>query len=232
MFDSVEESIKPVLANNVVADENTAISPIKTIDFRKKRILDYVFAVALLIALALPLLVIALIIKCDSQGPVFFRQKRVGLDNQVFLIWKFRTMYHYNDPDSKDGSRQAMRNDPRITRIGKWLRKTGSDELPQLLNVIKGEMSLIGPRPHPIKMNVDGVPVDKVILNYNERHRMLPGITGWAQVNGWRGETIQKEQLLQRVAHDLYYIDNWSLRFDMQILLLTILREVISTTAF
>jgi len=141
-------------------------------------------------------------------------------------------MFNRRDPASLDGSDQARRNDPRITSVGKFLRKYSIDELPQLLNVIKGDMSIVGPRPHPLNTRVGQHQFHEVVDNYATRHRVLPGITGWAQVNGWRGETAAVEQIEQRVAHDLYYIDNWSLAFDIRIIFLTLVKEIISKRAF
>jgi lipopolysaccharide/colanic/teichoic acid biosynthesis glycosyltransferase len=193
----------------------------------RKMLFDYTFATCLLIVMAIPVVCIALLIRIDSPGPVFFRQPRIGLNHQTFLIYKFRTMYDHGDPSSLDGSAQARRFDKRITRLGKWLRKYSIDELPQLFNVIRGEMSLVGPRPHPLNCHVDGRLFQDVVPDYPDRHRVLPGITGWAQVNGWRGETIVDEQIEQRVAYDLYYIENWSLALDLRIMLFTLSREIL-----
>jgi lipopolysaccharide/colanic/teichoic acid biosynthesis glycosyltransferase len=161
-----------------------------------------------------------------------FRQARVGFNNRVFMVYKFRTMFHHGDPASLDGSDQARRNDPRITRIGRFLRHYSFDELPQFLNVIKGEMSIVGPRPHPLGTRVGQKLLHDVVDDYTTRHRVLPGITGWAQVNGWRGETVLPTQIEQRVAHDLFYIENWSMALDIRIVMLTIVGEIISKKAF
>jgi lipopolysaccharide/colanic/teichoic acid biosynthesis glycosyltransferase len=135
-------------------------------------------------------------------------------------------MRHSNDPNSLDGSRQARKCDARVTKVGRVLRRYSIDEVPQLFNVMKCEMSLVGPRPHALNTLVGDQRFDEVVENYEARHSVLPGITGWAQINGWRGETSIEEQIKQRVAHDLYYIENWSLGFDLRILLVT-LREVV-----
>ena len=173
---------------------------------------------ALLLCLFMPLMMfIALFVKLGSPGPVFFRQQRFGFNNNPIWVYKFRTMYDgagNNDP----GVTQAKRKDPRVTRIGAVLRRTSLDELPQLINVLKGEMSLVGPRPHAIAHNEYYA---KLIDRYLHRHRVKPGITGWAQVNGLRGETPTIEAMHARVKHDLFYIENWSIWFDLWILLRT-----------
>ena len=181
-----------------------------------KRIEDVVIASACLL-LTLPLLlVIALSIKLDGRGPVLFKQKRLGAYNLPFDLFKFRTMFvEQTDPL---GQQLTRAGDPRITRIGRFLRMTSIDELPQLINVLRGEMSLVGPRPHALAANAAGVAYARAISDYPIRHRVKPGITGWAQVNGWRGETTTIEQIRKRVEHDLYYVENWSLTFDLLIL--------------
>ncbi len=179
---------------------------------------------ATLVALALlaPLLgAVAALIKLDSPGPVFFRQKRYGFNQQPFWVFKFRSMRAEADAPF----RQATRNDSRVTRVGAFLRRSNLDELPQLLNVLKGEMSLVGPRPHALAHDRS---FERRIALYARRHNVRPGITGWAQVNGLRGETLTDRDMEARVAHDLHYIDNWSLWFDMQI----ILRTVVSPRAY
>jgi Undecaprenyl-phosphate glucose phosphotransferase len=172
---------------------------------------------ALLLLLGSPLLaLIALAIKLDSRGPVFFRQRRYGFNNNAIVVWKFRTMR--DQPEDETVVPQATRNDPRVTAMGRILRRTSLDELPQIFNVLRGEMSLVGPRPHAVAHNEQYA---TVIDDYLSRHRVKPGITGWAQVNGLRGETDTPEKMRQRVQHDLYYIDNWSFWFDLKILALT-----------
>jgi Undecaprenyl-phosphate glucose phosphotransferase len=181
-----------------------------------KRIEDIgIAAFGLLLTLPL-MLVIALSIKLDSRGPVLFRQKRLGANNLPFDLLKFRSMYvEQTDPL---GHQLTRVGDPRITRVGRFLRMASLDELPQLINVLRGDMSLVGPRPHPLAANAAGISYARAIREYPIRHRVKPGITGWAQVNGWRGETTTIEQIRQRVEHDLYYIENWSLTFDLVIL--------------
>ncbi len=181
-----------------------------------KRIEDAVLS-ALILFLFLPLMgLIALLVKLGSPGPMFFRQQRFGFNNNPIWVYKFRTMYHGAGNDL--AVPQARRKDPRVTRIGAVLRHTSLDELPQLVNVLKGEMSLVGPRPHAIAHNEYYA---KLIDRYLHRHRVKPGITGWAQVNGLRGETPTIEAMHQRVKHDLFYIENWSIWFDLWILMRT-----------
>ena len=184
-----------------------------------KEIEDRVIAALILIMIAPLMLVIAAAIKLDSPGPVFFRQKRYGYNNRLIEMLKFRTMYHHvQDPNAEQLTR---RNDPRVTRIGAFLRRTSLDELPQFLNVLRGEMSIVGPRPHATRAKAGGHLYQDVVKGYDARHRMKPGITGWAQVNRWRGETETVEQIVRRVEHDLYYIENWSILWDIRIILRT-----------
>ena len=174
---------------------------------------------ALLLILASPLLIlIALAIKVDSLGPVVFRQARYGFNNEVISVYKFRTMYHERPPEP--GMPQARRDDPRVTRVGWLLRRASLDELPQLLNVLQGTMALVGPRPHAVEHNKQYA---ALIGGYHGRHRVKPGITGWAQINGLRGETSTLAEMRRRVEYDIYYIENWSLWFDIRIILATAL---------
>lgn len=182
-----------------------------------KTVLDRVLSALLLLVLSPLLLTIAVLIRLDSPGPVLFRQPRHGGDGEVFDVLKFRTMC--NNDKTFDG--QATRDDPRVTRIGRFLRRSSIDELPQLINVLRGEMSLVGPRPHPVALN--RAYADR-IHSFMQRHRVRPGMTGWAQINGYRGETDTLEKMQKRFEHDLYYIENWSLALDARILLLTLLK--------
>ncbi|HTZ70354.1 MAG TPA: exopolysaccharide biosynthesis polyprenyl glycosylphosphotransferase [Acetobacteraceae bacterium] len=185
-----------------------------------KRAEDLALAVCLLIVF-LPLgLMLATLIKLDSPGPVFFVQPRIGLCGRVFLMWKFRTMYH--DMADVSSRRQTSRNDSRVTRIGRVLRKTSLDELPQVLNVLRGEMSVVGPRPHALGMTIAGRNLHEICTGYMARYRVKPGITGWAQVNGCRGELNTSQKLRRRVALDCHYVENWSLRTDIMIILRTV----------
>jgi Undecaprenyl-phosphate glucose phosphotransferase len=205
--------------------------PLKDWEALQKRAFDVVLAGVLLVFLAPFMALIALAIKLDSPGPVLFRQPRFGFNNNMFNVYKFRTMRHEMADLLAD--QQTKKNDKRITRVGKWLRKLSLDELPQLQNVLLGDMSLVGPRPHAPNTKAAGRRFTDIMAEtYALRHRVRPGITGWAQVNGWRGETQTVEQLENRVACDLHYIENWSLFFDAKILLLTLRRGIASPQAY
>jgi Undecaprenyl-phosphate glucose phosphotransferase len=182
-----------------------------------KRCVDLVGAASVLVLLSPLMLITALLIKLDSAGPALFLQARNGFNGRTFRIIKFRTMHVLEDGDT---IRQATRTDPRITRLGRWLRRANIDELPQLFNVLRGEMSLIGPRPHAVAHNDE---FEKLVGNYAFRHHVKPGITGWAQVNGYRGETPTPAAMAKRVDFDLWYINNWSMRLDFRILFRTLI---------
>ncbi|KAA0679874.1 undecaprenyl-phosphate glucose phosphotransferase [Azospirillum brasilense] len=186
-----------------------------------KRSEDLLIGGAALAALAPLLLLAAAAIKLESPGPVLFRQKRFGFNNEEFEIWKFRTMH--TDRGDQSGAQRTVRNDPRVTRVGRFLRRTSIDELPQLFNVLRGDMSIVGPRPHPVAMKAGDVLYHEAVENYACRHRVRPGITGWAQVNGLRGEIDNLHTAARRVEHDLYYVDNWSLGLDAEIMVRTAL---------
>ena len=175
----------------------------------------------IMLFLALPLMaVIAIAIKLDSRGPVLFKQKRYGFNNDMIDVYKFRSLRA--DAADLTASKQVTKDDPRVTRIGRIIRKTSLDELPQLFNVVfKGNLSLVGPRPHAVNAKAETKLYDEAVDGYFARHRVKPGITGWAQINGWRGETDTPEKLQRRIEHDLYYIENWSVLLDLQILLTT-----------
>ena len=195
--------------------------PISGWSFVVKTLEDRLLAACLLIALSPLLAAVALAIKLDSRGPVFFRQKRYGFNHNLFECWKFRTMHHHlSDANAEVLTR---RDDDRVTRVGRFLRKTSLDELPQLINVLKGDMSLVGPRPHATSAKAAGRLYEEAVDAYAARHRVKPGITGWAQVNGWRGETDTLEKIERRVEYDLFYIEHWSLALDLKILLRTAL---------
>jgi exopolysaccharide biosynthesis polyprenyl glycosylphosphotransferase len=162
---------------------------------------------------------IAILIKLDSPGPIFFVQRRFGFNNNVIRVLKFRTM-HVGRGDAS-GAQRTVRNDPRVTRIGWFLRLLSFDELPQLINVLRGDMSLVGPRPHAVAMKAGDRLYCEAVEHYMHRHRVKPGITGLAQVNGLRGEVDTLEKAHARVAHDLYYIEHWSLWLDLKIILKT-----------
>ncbi len=194
--------------------------PLDALQITVKRGADLVAASVFLLLSSPVFLVAALAIKLDSRGPIFFRQDRRGRDGQIFRIWKFRTMF----VDARDdrGTLQTCRNDARVTRIGRFLRKTSLDELPQLFNVLRGEMSIVGPRPHAVGMTVAGCAPDALQADYAFRHSVRPGITGWAQVNGCRGAMDTARSLRRRCALDRQYIENWSLRLDVWIVLRTV----------
>jgi Undecaprenyl-phosphate glucose phosphotransferase len=194
--------------------------PIADWDIVIKQTFDRVAGALALVALSPVLASTALAIKLDSPGPVFFKQKRFGFNNELIEVYKFRSMrVDQLDPTA---AKLVTRDDPRVTRVGRFIRKTSIDELPQLLNVVfKGDLSLVGPRPHAVHAKAADRQYDEVVDGYFARHRVKPGITGWAQVNGWRGETDTQEKIQQRVEHDLYYIENWSILLDLYILAIT-----------
>jgi Undecaprenyl-phosphate glucose phosphotransferase len=181
---------------------------------------DKAFAAALLALLGPLMALIAILIKLDSRGPVFFVQKRFGFNNDVIRVFKFRTMYV--DRGDPSGAQRTVQNDPRITRLGRFLRMLSLDELPQLINVLRGDMSLVGPRPHAIAMKAGNCLYSQAVEQYFHRHRVKPGITGWAQVHGLRGEVNTLEKAHARVACDLYYIDHWSPWLDLKTLAKTV----------
>jgi polysaccharide biosynthesis protein PslA len=188
---------------------------------RLKRSMDLLVAGLLTLCAAPVMLAIAIIIKLTSSGSVIFRQERIGFEGSVFEILKFRTMYeHLADPLAE---RQSLKQDERVTRFGRLLRRTSLDELPQFLNVLAGDMSLVGPRPHALGMTANGIPLEIADPRYNLRHKAKPGVTGWAQVNGCRGAVATVDQVVRRVDHDLYYIENWSLALDLKIICRTAL---------
>ena len=205
-------------------------APLKDWQALKKAALDKTIGVLALLIFAPVMLLTAVLIKLDTVGPVLFRQPRMGFNNQSFLCYKFRSMHHGMTDLLAD--KQTTRDDPRVTRVGRIIRKLSIDELPQILNVLNGTMSLVGPRPHAVNTKAADQLFTEVVQQYATRHRVKPGITGWAQVNGWRGETNTVEQIERRVACDLFYIENWSLRFDLKIMVKTLLREVYSHNAF
>lgn len=172
-----------------------------------------------LVLLAPLMAVVAIAIKLDSRGPVLFRQKRYGFNNELIEVYKFRSM-HVDRCDA-NASKLVTKNDPRVTNVGRFIRKSSLDELPQLFNVVMGDLSLVGPRPHALHAKAANQLYDEVVEGYFARHKVKPGITGWAQINGWRGETDTQEKIQKRVEHDLYYIENWSVFLDFYILLKT-----------
>jgi len=204
--------------------------PQSELDWLVKRSFDFATSLGLLIALSPLLALTALAIRLDSPGPILFRQPRLGLNNKEFNVLKFRSMYvEQSDLEARE---QTKRNDARVTRVGAWLRRLSIDELPQLFNVLAGDMSLVGPRPHALGMQVKDRLCDEIVREYAVRHRMRPGITGWAQVRGLRGAVDEPALLEARVHHDIYYIDNWSFFFDLRILVMTVVEVVRPRNAF
>jgi Undecaprenyl-phosphate glucose phosphotransferase len=192
-------------------------TPITDWDLVMKWLFDQVVG-SLILLVSLPLMaIVALAIKLDSPGPVLFRQKRFGFNNERIDVFKFRSLYHHQaDPTA---ARVVTKDDPRVTRIGRFIRRTSLDELPQLFNVVfKSNLSLVGPRPHAVLGKLQTRLFDEAVDGYFARHRVKPGITGWAQINGWRGEIDNEEKIQKRVEFDLYYIENWSVLFDLFIL--------------
>lgn len=201
-------------------------SPLSAFESFAKRLFDVSFTVLALLIASPILLLAAIAIKLDSRGPVFFRQRRLGFNQQEFKIWKLRTMTTLDDGDHVE---QASKGDARITRVGAVLRRTNLDELPQLFNVLRGQMSLVGPRPHAVAHDRR---YERTIDRYARRLNVKPGITGWAQVNGCRGPTLADQEMKERLRHDLYYIDNWSIAFDLLILLMTVVSPRAYRNAF
>jgi Undecaprenyl-phosphate glucose phosphotransferase len=205
--------------------------PLGDRDVLVKMALDKIIGLSALIALSPVLLLTALAVRLESKGPVLFKQKRYGFNNELVEVYKFRSMYV--DQLDATASKLVTRDDPRVTRVGRIIRKTSIDELPQLFNVVfKGNLSLVGPRPHAVHAKAADRKYDDVVDGYFARHRVKPGITGWAQINGWRGETDTPEKIQARVDHDLYYIENWSVWLDLKILAMTPLSLVKTNNAY
>ncbi|HZZ10026.1 MAG TPA: undecaprenyl-phosphate glucose phosphotransferase [Paraburkholderia sp.] len=206
---------------------NLVASPLSASSMMKKELFDRLFAATALLCLAPVMLAIATAVKLSSRGPVLFRQKRKGADGRVFMIYKFRSMRLHTE--QKGTLKQATRDDARFTRVGAFLRRTSLDELPQFFNVLCGDMSVVGPRPHALEH--DDL-YQKVVAGYNNRYRIKPGITGWAQINGFRGETDRIEKMERRVEHDLYYLGHWSFALDMRIIGATIVAGLVDRNAY
>lgn len=201
-------------------------TPFDSFDAMVKRVEDVVLSAIILTLIALPMLMIALAVKISSPGPIIFKQRRYGISGERIEVWKFRSM---TCCDNGDVVIQAKRNDARITKVGGFLRRTSLDELPQFINVLQGKMSIVGPRPHAVAHNE--LYRDQ-INGYMQRHLVKPGITGWAQVNGWRGETDTLEKMEKRVEFDLFYIKNWSVWLDIKIVLLTAFKGFLGRSAY
>ncbi len=195
-----------------------------------KSMFDRAASAALILLLSPVLALLALGVKLSSPGPALFVQNCYGFNNEQFGVFKFRSMF--SDRCDAQASQLVTRGDPRVTPFGAFIRRTSLDELPQLFNVLRGDLSLVGPRPHALKGNAAGLVYEKAVEGYFARHRVKPGITGWAQINGWRGETDTIEKIEQRVAHDLHYIENWSMWLDIKILLKTPLSVLFPKNAY
>ena len=206
---------------------NLSATPMVGVNRLVKALEDRLLALLILLLISPLLLLIALGVKLTSPGPVLFKQRRLGWDGQPFKVYKFRSMVVHQETGGQ--LTQASRGDARITPFGAFLRRTSLDELPQFYNVLKGTMSIVGPRPHAISHNEQ---YKDLVDDYMQRHKVKPGITGWAQINGWRGETDTFEKMRKRVEYDLYYIENWSLWFDLRIILLTVFKGFISKNAY
>lgn len=209
---------------------NISDKPISGWDYVGKMIFDKILSTIILLMISPIMLLIAIGIKIDSPGPVLFKQKRYGFNNQLIEVLKFRSMR--TDMQDDNAEKLATRDDPRITKLGAFLRRTSLDELPQFINVLKGEMSIVGPRPHATRAKAAGKLYQEQVAKYAVRHKVIPGITGWAQINGWRGETDTEEKIKMRVEYDLYYIYNWSMLLDIKIILRTLFVFVNSKNAY
>jgi polysaccharide biosynthesis protein PslA len=207
-----------------------ASKPVAGWGYLTKLVVDKALALLGLILLSPLFLIVAILIKRGSPGPILFRQQRLGFNNKVIQVYKFRSMYHDQCDDRAD--RLVSRGDSRITPLGRILRRFSIDELPQLINVLLGNMSLVGPRPHALQAKAAGHLYHDVVAEYALRHKMKPGITGWAQISGWRGETDTAEKITRRVEHDLYYMNNWSFIFDLYIIAMTVLKVPFHRNAF
>jgi len=202
-----------------VAMFDMANRPISDWNLIYKWVFDRVVGLSALIILSPVMIITAIAIKLESRGPVLFRQKRHGFNNELINIYKFRSMYA--DQSDAAASKLVTKNDKRVTRVGRFIRKTSIDELPQLFNVLKGELSIVGPRPHALEAKAANTLYYEAVDGYFARHRVKPGMTGWAQIHGWRGETDTLDKIMHRVDHDLYYIENWSPMFDVYIVFMT-----------
>ncbi len=209
---------------------NAFSKPISGWDYVIKSIEDKLLGLLILTLISPLLLIIAILVKLDSKGPVFFRQKRYGFNNQLINMYKFRSMYV--DKLDHNASQLTEKNDPRVTRLGRFLRRTSLDELPQFINVVRGEMSIVGPRPHALQAKAAGILYEDIVDQYAARHKVKPGITGLAQVNGWRGNTDTEEKIQKRVDSDIEYINKWSLLLDLKIIFKTVFVVIAGQNAY
>ncbi|PYE87161.1 undecaprenyl-phosphate glucose phosphotransferase [Phyllobacterium leguminum] len=204
--------------------------PINDWDYVAKRAFDIVFSLLGIAVFSPVMLLTALAIRLESSGPVIFKQQRHGFNNEIIKVWKFRSMYiEQCDPTARNA---VTKNDPRVTKVGRFIRKTSIDELPQFFNALAGRLSLVGPRPHAIAAHSHNVLYNEVVDGYFARHKVKPGVTGWAQINGWRGEVDNDDKIKMRTEFDLHYIENWSLWFDLKILFLTPIRLLKTENAY
>lgn len=210
----VNHSVKEISGIPVITLSETPLIGVRML---QKAIEDKLLSILILIAIFPILLIVALAVKLDSPGPIFFRQNRAGWSGKSFKIWKFRSMYVHQEEAGK--IKQAEKNDSRITRVGAFIRRTSLDELPQIFNVLSGDMSLVGPRPHAVQHDKE---YSERIFDYFARHHIKPGITGLAQVRGLRGETKDIEQMILRIESDIEYINNWSVGLDISIIFRTV----------
>jgi Undecaprenyl-phosphate glucose phosphotransferase len=213
-----------------IAVFDMADRPISDWNLVFKWVFDKIVALTALILLSPIMLATAISIKLESPGPVFFRQNRHGFNNELIKIYKFRSMR--TDMLDEAATKLVTKGDARVTKVGKFIRRTSIDELPQLFNVLKGELSIVGPRPHALQAKADNQLYYEAVEGYFARHRVKPGMTGWAQINGWRGETDTIDKIMNRVNHDLYYIEHWSIWFDVYILAMTPIRLFDSENAY
>jgi Undecaprenyl-phosphate glucose phosphotransferase len=193
--------------------------PLSDSDRMIKNVEDRVIGLLILMLAAPVMAIVALAVRLESKGPILFRQKRLGFNNELIDVCKFRSMY--TDMSDSTAAKLVTRDDPRVTRVGRFIRRTSLDELPQLFNVLTGRMSLVGPRPHALQAKAGDELYHDAVRSYFARHKVKPGITGWAQINGWRGETDTIEKIEQRVEHDMHYINNWSVLLDLYIIAIT-----------
>jgi len=223
IFDLMHASWVQVGGQPVISIYET---PFFGIDGSLKRLEDLVLSSLILVLISPLLLGLAIAIKLNSRGPVLFRQQRYGLDGQIVEVWKFRSMSVSEDGDHVQ---QARKGDSRVTSLGRFLRRTSLDELPQFINVLQGRMSIVGPRPHAVAHNEQ---YRRLIHGYMLRHKVRPGITGWAQINGWRGETDTLEKMAKRIEFDLHYMRTWSLLLDLRIIFLTLFKGFVGKNAY
>jgi putative colanic acid biosysnthesis UDP-glucose lipid carrier transferase len=223
VFDMLSASVNNIKGIPIISIHDT---PFYGVDGVMKRMFDIVFSIVILIIIAIPLLIIGLSIKLTSPGPVLFKQRRYGFRGEEIIVWKFRSMTVSEDAENVV---QAKKNDPRVTKLGALLRRTSLDELPQFFNVLQGRMSVVGPRPHAVAHNEF---YRGQVKGYMLRHKVKPGITGFAQINGYRGETDSLDKMEGRIRYDLNYIRNWSLWLDIKIVLLTIIKGFTGAKAY